>query len=400
MLRKEELPIYEQGLKEVLSRNVQKNRLRFTDDVNQAIQQSDVIFIAVGTPSDGDGNIDKTALFSVLDMIAHNMNSHKIIVMKSTVTVGTGSEVMKYLQQKSIKNFAYVSNPEFLREGTAMNDFLHPDRIVIGTDDETAREVMKEIYRPLYLIDVPFVLTTIEPAELVKYATNAFLASKISFINEMAEICDHFGADVHQIAKTMGLDGRISSKFLHPGPGFGGSCFPKDVLALKNHVQNLGLQVPILDAVLKRNQRQIDWIFEKTVRMCDDNLSGKIVAILGLAFKQNTDDTRESPALKLINQLQSFNVKIHAYDPIVKQKIIGVGRHKNAIEAVKNADLAVLMTEWNEFRNLNLTEMKSVMNQPKILDARNLLQPHMVKNAGFEYESAGRNVVFKNEEMQ
>lgn len=399
ILNQGKIPIYEPGLEEILKRNVDAGRLSFSSDVDEAIKQCNIIFLAVGTPSCEDGKIDKTALFSALDTISENLNSHKIIVTKSTVTVGTGAEIQKYLSAKGIdkSQFSYVSNPEFLREGSAVNDFLRPDRVVIGTDNENARTVMTEVYRPLYLIDVPFVKTTVETAELVKYATNSFLATKISFINEMAEICDNFGADVHTIAKTMGLDGRISNKFLHPGPGFGGSCFPKDVSALKNHAKNSGLQTPILDAVLERNERQIDWIIEKAVKMFDGDIHGKTIAVLGLAFKQNTDDTRESPALKFIQKLQQYNVKIRAYDPIVNQKIANVEICGNALDATKNADLVALMTEWNEFRNLNLAELKSIMKQPKILDARNLLQPKMAKNAGFEYEAVGRNVVFKNE---
>jgi len=402
VLNRGKIPIYEPGLEELVKRNVKAGRLSFSADVRESIRQCNIIFLAVGTPSGEDGKIDKTALFTALDTIAKNLNSHKIIVTKSTVTVGTGTEIIKYLQEKGAEKsqFSYVSNPEFLREGSAVNDFLRPDRVVIGTESDEARRVMTEIYRPLYLIETPFVLTTIETAELVKYATNSFLATKISFINEMAEICDFFGADVHQIAKTMGLDGRISNKFLHPGPGFGGSCFPKDVAALKNHAKRSGLETPILDAILKRNERQIEWIFEKLVRMFNGDISGKTIAILGLAFKQNTDDTRESPALKFIKKMQLYDVKIRAYDPIVNKKITYVKQCESALSAVEDADVMALMTEWNEFRNLNLAEMKSAMNQPKILDARNLLSPKMAKKAGFEYESVGRNVRFLNEDEQ
>jgi len=395
ILNDDRLPIWEPGLHELVRKNVKADRLNFSTDVAVGVQDAEIIFIAVGTPSSENGDADLSAVFAVAEMIGKNLNSHKFIVTKSTVPVGTGAKIREIVEKNAPtgSSFEVISNPEFLREGSAVYDFMHPDRVVVGTETEQGRKIMQEIYRSLYLIQTPFVFTNIPTAELIKYASNAFLATKITFINEIANICDGVGADVHMVAKTMGQDGRISPKFLHPGPGFGGSCFPKDVRALAAIGKNIGYDTELLDAVLGVNKNQRYRMVDKLKKLLPD-LNGKTVALLGLAFKQRTDDVRESPALGIIERLKAEGAKIQAFDPAameeMKKEHPDLDYREGIYECIEGADALMVATEWNEFRDLDFAKVKELMNQPKIVDCRNLYDPATVRQAGFQYSSVGR----------
>jgi UDPglucose 6-dehydrogenase len=389
------MPIYEPGLEQLVTKNMQSGRLRFTIDIKQAVEQALVIFLAVGTPPQSDGSPDMSFVEAAARSVAEHMNGYKVIVTKSTVPIGTGEHIRKLISagQKSKVNFGVVSNPEFLREGAAINDFMRPDRVVIGSRDEEAVAIMRDLYRPLYLIEAPFVVTSIEAAELTKYAANAFLATKISFINEVANLCDSIGCDVHDVAKAIGMDRRIGSKFLHPGPGFGGSCFPKDTQALASVARQFGRDSLIVDAVIEVNRRQRQSMLPKIEKLVG-GLQGKTIAVLGLAFKPETNDIREAPALEIIKDLMKAGAKVRAYDPVAMietaQVLPEVNYADDEYSAVTGADALVLVTEWNQFRALDMKRIRDLMKTAKVADLRNIYEPDDMRELGFEYVGIGR----------
>jgi len=454
------VPIYEPNLAPLIEKNITAGRLTFTTNLEKAVKESKVIFIAVGTPSNDDGSANLTQIEEVARQIAAYMNEYKVIVNKSTVPIGTATKIKEIIDkyqseyvipvsssvipakagihpsspsplrgeytqnflplrggrakvgvkhpsviarseatrqsQPTSKPFDFdiVSNPEFLREGSAVYDFTHPDKIVIGTESDRALKIMQEIYRPLYLIDTPFVITNPETAELIKYACNAFLATKITFINEIANLCDKVGADVHQIAKAMGLDGRISPKFLHPGPGYGGSCFPKDTEALYRFATTCGYDFKLLKGVISANKRQRELMVEKIKHHLGSDLKGKTIAILGLAFKQNTDDIRQSPSIDIIQLLLKEGAQIRCFDPLAMEnsrKVLPTLTYcQDEYETAEHCDALVIATEWNQFRNLDLLKIKKLLKFPILLDLRNLYDPDKVKVLRFIYEGVGR----------
>jgi len=389
------MPIYEPGLEQLVSKNSAAGRLRFTTDVKQAIEQSLVIFLAVGTPPKDDGSPDLSFVEAAAKSIAQYMNGYKVIVTKSTVPIGTGEWLRELIRsgQKSRVNFGIVSNPEFLREGAAINDFMRPDRVVIGSRDEEAVAIMRDLYRPLYLIEAPFVITSLEAAELTKYAANAFLATKISFINEIANLCEKIGCDVHDVARGMGMDRRIGGKFLHPGPGYGGSCFPKDTRALASVARQFESDSLIVDSVIEVNRRQQQSMVPKIGRLVGE-LSGKRIAVLGLAFKPETDDMREAPSVEIIAGLTQEGAHVCAYDPVAideaKKVLPDIEYAEDEYSAVKDADALIFVTEWNQFRMLDMTRIRDLMKSPKIADLRNICDPADMRELGFTYVGVGR----------
>ncbi|MDP2798702.1 MAG: UDP-glucose/GDP-mannose dehydrogenase family protein [Deltaproteobacteria bacterium] len=399
-LKKGEIPFYEPGLEELVAKNVKNGRLSFTTDMKTSVRQSLVIFIAVGTPDDGQGQPDLSQVEAVARELAEAIDDYKVIVIKSTVPVGTNRWIKEVISaaggKKGIK-VDVVSNPEFLREGAAIEDFMRPNRVVLGSDSAEALAVVKDIYRPLYLIETPFVITGLETAELIKYASNAFLATKISFINEVANLCEKVGADVHHVAKAMGLDGRIGPKFLHPGPGYGGSCFPKDTLALAHLGRKLGSPLSIVEAVIEVNQRQRARMVNK-IETALGSLKGKTVGVLGLTFKPNTSDVRESPAIDIVRILLEKGAKVRAYDPagMDEFKKAVTGRNlsfcQDAYQAAKGADALVFLTEWNELRNLDLKKLRKIIAQPLILDLRNIYDSGKMRELGYTYIGVGRGM--------
>ena len=395
ILNSEGIPIYEPNLKELLKKNIIEGRLKFSNDLKFAIEQSQVIFIAVGTPSNNDGSANLKQIEEVARQIAEYINGYKIIVNKSTVPVGTAQKVKNIISKYQNKNYSFdvISNPEFLREGSAVYDFTHPDKIVIGSESSKALDIMKEIYRPLYLLNTPFVITNLETAEMIKYTCNAFLATKITFINEVANLCEKVGADVHQIAQAMGLDGRISPKFLHPGPGYGGSCFPKDTKALYHFASEKEYDFKILGAVINANKRQREIMVEKIKRLVG-SLKDKTIGILGLSFKPNTDDIRESASLDIIKLLLKEGARIKCYDPLAienTKKILSDLTYCNdEYETAQDSDVLVIATEWNQFRNLDLLKIKKILKNPILIDLKNLYEPTKMKELGFIYEGVGR----------
>lgn len=392
-LQRGEIPIYEPGLEAVVSRNERAGRLRFTTDLKSAIEESLAIFIAVGTPPKADGSPDLTFVRQVAEAIALHMNGYKVVVTKSTVPTGTGKMIEQILREKNGHEFSVASNPEFLREGSAVADFLRPDRVVIGASDARAVEVLKEIYSPLYLIETPFLITDVASAELIKYASNGFLAVKISFINEVARLCELMGADVHDVAKGMGLDRRIGAKFLHPGPGFGGSCFPKDTAAVLDIARQLGYEFRIIDATIQANAETKARMIDK-IAAAAGPLPGKTAAVLGLSFKPETDDIRESPALAVVADLERSGATVRAFDPAAmagaKALFPRVHYARDAYDCAEGADLLVLATEWNEFRALDLPRLGARMKQRIMVDLRNVYEPREMRAAGWRYESIGR----------
>ncbi|HDR04933.1 MAG TPA: UDP-glucose/GDP-mannose dehydrogenase family protein [Candidatus Marinimicrobia bacterium] len=398
MLLNGKIPIYEPGLKEVLDRNVQAGRLSFSTEVDKAIQAADVVFSAVGTPPGKGGEADLDAVWKVGETFAKNLNSYKIFVNKSTVPVGTGKKVYQLISEKknNTVGFDVVSNPEFLREGSAVGDFLRPDRVVIGSSSAKAAEIMKDVYRPLYLRETPVVETNIETAELIKYASNAFLAVKITFINEIANLCDIVGGDVHIVAKAMGLDGRISPKFLHPGPGYGGSCFPKDTLALTQIFREHGISTKLVEAAVEVNENQKRLVVGKTKQLLPD-LKDKTIAILGLSFKPNTDDTRESPAKTIIPILEDAGAHVQVFDPVAmedfRRDFPKLDYRISPYHAAENAHAIVLLTEWNEFRDMNLEKLKNTMIEPNFIDTRNVYNKRIMNSHGFRYVGMGRSLI-------
>ncbi|HKS22294.1 MAG TPA: UDP-glucose/GDP-mannose dehydrogenase family protein [Thermoanaerobaculia bacterium] len=394
-LNKGEIPIYEPGLDTIVSRNVAEGRLRFTTDLPEAIRSSRAIFIAVGTPPKPDGSADLRYVEDVARAIARYMNGPKLVITKSTVPIGTGRMIERILKDAGNGHHgSVVSNPEFLREGSAIEDFMRPDRIVIGASDPESIELMKEIYAPLHSLEIPFVTTNVESSELIKYAANGFLATKISFINEVAVLCELVGGDVQDVARGIGLDGRIGSKFLQAGPGFGGSCFPKDTSALADIAKRHDYDFQLIEAVLRVNQGIKERMVVKVADALDGELRGKTIAILGLAFKPETDDMRDSPTITLIQGLQRQGALIRAYDPQAmenaKTMFENVRFCRDAYETAEGADALVIATEWNEFRALNLDRVKKLLRRPVIVDLRNVYDPQRMKSEGFQYHSVGR----------
>jgi UDPglucose 6-dehydrogenase len=388
------MPIYEPGLDTLVAKNAAAGRLTFTTDTGPAVKGVDAVFIAVGTPSRrGDGHADLSYVYAAAAEIAREINRYTVIVTKSTVPVGTGREVARIIREtRPDAEFDVASNPEFLREGSAIGDFRRPDRVVVGCDTEKAREVMREVYRPLYLGETPILFTSRETSELIKYAANAFLATKITFINEIANLCEKVGADVQDVARGMGLDGRIGSKFLHTGPGFGGSCFPKDTLALVQTAREFGAPNRIVEAVIAVNdERKV--MMARKVEAAFGGVKGKTIAVLGLTFKPNTDDMRDAPSLVIVPQLQAAGANIRAYDPeggTEARKHLKIEMCKDAYDAIAGADGVVILTEWNEFRALDLAKLKAGLKTPLMVDLRNIYRTSHMVQAGFRYVSLGR----------
>lgn len=395
-LKRGEIPIYEPGLDDLVARNVAAGRLSFTLDLKEAMTGADAVFIAVGTPTRrGDGHADLSYVYAAAEEIAAHLDHYAVVVNKSTVPVGTGREVEAIIRRANPNaDFDVASNPEFLREGSAIGDFMRPDRVVIGASSERAADVMRRLYRPLYLIETPIVLTSLETAELTKYAANTFLATKITFINEIADLCEKVGANVHDVARGIGLDGRIGKKFLHPGPGYGGSCFPKDTLALVRTAQQAGSPLRIVETVVEINDARKKRMAERIVAACDGSLAGKTVGVLGVTFKPNTDDMRDAPSLDIIPALQAAGATVRAFDPAgmheAERLLPGVEWAKDAYGALEGADCVAILTEWNEFRALDLKRVKTLLKRPVMVDLRNIYNPDDMAAAGFAYSSIGR----------
>ena len=398
-LKNGEMPIFEPGLDTLVAANVRAGRLSFSTDLKSAVADADAVFIAVGTPSRrGDGHADLTYVFAAAEEVAAALTGYTVVVDKSTVPVGTAREVERHIRAaRPDADVDVVSNPEFLREGSAINDFMRPDRVVIGADTERAQEVMRRLYRPLYLIETPILFTGRETAELIKYAANAFLATKITYINEIADLCEKVGADVHDVARGIGLDGRIGRKFLHPGPGFGGSCFPKDTKALVRIARDAGSPVGIVESVIAANDARKKKMAERILAALKGGPKGRTVGILGLTFKPNTDDMREAASLEIIPALQEAGVAVRAFDPEgmeeAKKLLPGVRWCENAYEAMEGADLLAILTEWNEFRALDPGRMKELLRQPVVVDLRNIYDPLAMRAAGFDYRCVGRGAI-------
>ena len=395
-LSRGEIPIYEPGLTELVRTNVGDHRLAFSTELSDPVAAADAVFIAVGTPSRrGDGHADLSYVYAAAREIAASLRGFTAVVTKSTVPVGTGDEVETIIrEQRPDADVCVVSNPEFLREGAAIRDFMHPDRIVVGIEDPRGREILAEIYRPLYLNAAPILYTDRRTAELIKYASNAFLATKITFINEVADLCEKVGAEIQEVARGMGLDNRIGSKFLHAGPGYGGSCFPKDALALIKTGQDHEAPLRILETVVAVNDQRKRAMARKVATALGGNLRGKTVAVLGLTFKPNTDDLREAPALAVITALQDMGAKVRAYDPAgmpqAKNVLSGVTYADNAYACAENAEALVIITEWEQFRALDLGRLKATMAQPVVVDLRNVYPPEELRKHGFRYQGIGR----------
>jgi UDPglucose 6-dehydrogenase len=398
-LRAGDIPIYEPGLGQIVDSNVRAGRLSFTTDLGVAVAGADAVFIAVGTPSRrGDGHADLSYVFGAAEEIARALTGYAVVVTKSTVPVGTGRQVAEILRKtRPDLAFDVVSNPEFLREGSAIQDFMRPDRVVIGAETDHARDVMRELYRPLYLIETPLLFTTVETAELTKYAANSFLATKISFINEIADLCEAVGADVQDVAKGIGLDGRIGRKFLHAGPGYGGSCFPKDCLALARTAQEAGAPITIVETTVKVNEARKERMAARVIRACGGTVQGKTIAVLGLTFKPNTDDMRDSPSLAIVPALRKAGATVRAFDPEgmdeARKLLDGIAFCNGAYDAMDGADALVILTEWNEFRALDLKRVKALLRSPTVIDLRNIYKPADMAEAGFYYFSIGRRSV-------
>jgi UDPglucose 6-dehydrogenase len=390
------MPIYEPGLESLVIKNKEAGRLTFSNNIDKEIQKADIIFIAVGTPTRrGDGHADLTYVYEAAEKIAKNLNGYTVIVTKSTVPVGTGIEVKKIIEKINPNaNFDIASNPEFLREGNAIEDFMRPDRVVVGIENNKAKEIISSIYKPLFLIETPILFTDLKTAELIKYSANAFLAVKISFINQMADLCEKVGADVHDVARGMGLDKRIGSKFLHPGPGYGGSCFPKDTLALIQTAKLYDTDISIVETVVQYNQKRKSDMASKIIKIFNGKTENKKISILGLAFKPGTDDMRDSPALDIIPKLQEVGFKISAFDPIAmkeaKSLLNNIVFSENIEDCLKDADALVILTEWNEFRGLTATKLKQLMNGNILIDLRNALNPENFNESEFTLIQIGR----------
>ncbi len=399
-LRQGEIPIYEPGLDSLVARNSAAGRLTFSDDLPSAVAEADAVFLAVGTPTRrGDGQADLSYVEAAVREIAKALKRYSVIVTKSTVPVGSGRRIARLLAEQRPDlapgtDYDVASNPEFLREGSAIEDFMRPDRVVIGCESERAAEVLRSLYRPLFLNETPILFADLETAELIKYAANAFLATKITFINEMANICEQLGGNVQQVARGIGLDGRIGGKFLHAGPGYGGSCFPKDTLALVTTARQAGTPTQIVEAVVAVNEQRKHAMADKIIEHCGGSVAGKTVAVLGLTFKPNTDDMREAPSLVIVPRLQEAGAKIRVHDPVgmdeAKKLMQGLEWLEDPYDAVAGADCLVIVTEWNQFRNLDLDRVKSLMRAPAMVDLRNIYRPEDMAARGFHYTSVGR----------
>jgi len=391
-----EIPIFEPGLDDLVANNVRAERLSFTTDLKKAVRAADAVFIAVGTPSRrGDGHADLSYVYAAAEEIAEAMDGYTVVVTKSTVPVGTGREVEEIIaKSRPDAEFDVVSNPEFLREGSAINDFMRPDRVVIGTHSERAQEVMRQVYRPLYLIETPILFTSRQTSELIKYAANTFLATKITFINEIADLCEKVDANVHDVARGIGLDGRIGRKFLHAGPGYGGSCFPKDTLALVRTAQTEGSPLRIVEQVVEINDARKKQMAQRVIDACGGSLDGKTVSVLGVTFKPNTDDMRDAPSLDILPALIAAGATVRAYDPEgmkeAREMIDGVIWCDTAYETMGGVDAVAILTEWNEFRALDLERVKALAKEPVMVDLRNIYKPDDMAGQGFHYHSIGR----------
>jgi UDPglucose 6-dehydrogenase len=395
-LQKGEIPIFEPGLEDLVKDNVEQGRLSFTTDPSAAIRDADAVFIAVGTPSRrGDGHADLTYVYNAAEEIASLMNGYTVVVTKSTVPVGTGDEVEAIIKKKRPDaEFAVVSNPEFLREGAAISDFKRPDRVVVGADDERAREVMRDLYRPLFLNETPIIFTERRTSELIKYAANGFLAMKITFINEIADLCEAVGANVQEVARGIGLDNRIGKKFLNAGPGYGGSCFPKDTLALMKTARDHKAPIELIETTVRVNTARKQKMAQKIIDALGGNVSGKTIAVLGLTFKPNTDDMRDAPALDIVPALQDEGAQVRAFDPEgmeeAKHMLKDVAFASGPYDCVQDADAVVFITEWDQFRALDLDRMKKALKTPVVIDLRNIYRPTEMAAKGFRYVSVGR----------
>ena len=395
-LRRGEIPIYEPGLEDLVAKGIKSGRLSFTTNLVEAVADADAVFIAVGTPSRrGDGHADLRYVEAAAVQVANSMTGYTVVVTKSTVPVGTGRRVAEIIRATNPgAEFDVASNPEFLREGSAINDFMRPDRVVIGAETDRAQKVMQALYRPLYLMETPVVMTTLETAELTKYAANAFLATKITFINEIADLCEKVGANVQDVARGMGLDGRIGKKFLHAGPGYGGSCFPKDTIALVRTAQEYGSPARLVETVVQVNDTRKGAMAKRVMLACGGSVRGKTVGVLGVAFKPNTDDMRDAPSLAIIPALQDAGATIRAYDPAAMHEaasmLPGVHWCEDAYDAAAGSDAVVLITEWNEFRALDFERLASTVKAKVLVDLRNVYRPDEVRAAGFAYSSIGR----------
>jgi UDPglucose 6-dehydrogenase len=396
-LRQGRMPIYEPGLEQLVNENVKAGRLSFTGDLQAGVQGAEAIFIAVGTPTRrGDGHADLTYVYAAAEQVAKALTHYAVIVTKSTVPVGTGRAIQEIVRTaRPDLEFDVASNPEFLREGNAIGDFMRPDRVVIGTESERAREVLRRLYRPLYLIEAPIVFTAIETAELTKYAANAFLAMKVTFINEIADLCEKVGADVHDVARGIGLDGRIGRKFLHPGPGYGGSCFPKDTLALVRTAQDYGAPSRLVEATVAVNDARKSSMAMRVIAACGGSVRGKTIGVLGLTFKPETDDMRDSPSLSIVSRLAGDGAIIRAFDPEGMDQARpllpdAVQYCKDAMDAATGADALVVITEWNEFRAIPPAKLGEAMRGKVVVDLRNVYDPAAMRQAGLDYHSIGR----------
>ena len=395
-IKKGVMPIYEPGLDDLVENNIKAGRLGFTTDLASAVKDAKAVFIAVGTPTRrGGGHADLSYVYAAAEEIADAMDGYTVVVTKSTVPVGTGDEVERIIRKRRPDaDFDVVSNPEFLREGSAISDFTHPDRVVIGTESARAKEVMRELYRPLSLIEAPIVFTSRVSSELIKYAANTFLATKITFINEIADLCEKVDADVHDVARGIGLDGRIGKKFLHAGPGYGGSCFPKDTMALVHTARDVGAPLSIVEAVVEVNAKRKASMVDRVTKACGGSLKGKTIAVLGLTFKPNTDDMRDSPSLDIVPAIIAAGATVRAFDPEgmdeAKSMIEGVEWCDETYCTMENADALVIITEWNAFRGLDLERVKKTMNAPVMVDLRNIYEPTEMYEAGFDYYCIGR----------
>ncbi len=400
-LKAGECPIYEPGLENLVANNVAANRLSFTTNLPSAVKGADAVFIAVGTPSRrGGGHADLSYVYGAAKEVAEAINGYKVIVTKSTVPVGTGREVKRIVAEtRPDADFDVASNPEFLREGAAISDFMRPDRVVIGTETKRAAEVLSELYRPLYLLETPIVQTTLETAELTKYAANTFLATKITFINEFADLCEKVGANVQDVARGIGLDGRIGNKFLHAGPGYGGSCFPKDTLALVQTAKDAGAPIRIVETVVDINEKRKTQMAEKVIAACGGSVADKTIAVLGLTFKPDTDDMRDSPSLIIVPELQKAGATIQAYDPQGMKEAAhlfdDVVFCEGPYETMQGADVLVIVTEWNAFRALDFARVKSLLKTPTLVDLRNIYNLDEMKRAGISYFSVGREALME-----
>ncbi|MBI1954343.1 MAG: UDP-glucose/GDP-mannose dehydrogenase family protein [Proteobacteria bacterium] len=406
-LQKGQIPIYEPGLESLVAQTTRLGHLTFSTNLKEAVSQADIVFIAVGTPARrGDGYADLSYVYQAAEEIAQSLTKYTVVVTKSTIPVGTCRKVEKIIQKtrpdlKAGKHFDVAANPEFLREGSAINDFMRPDRVVIGVESLSAQDLLKQLYRPLYLIETPIVFTNLETAELIKYAANGFLAMKIAFINEIADLCEKTGADVQDVAKAIGLDKRIGRKFLHAGPGYGGSCFPKDTLALTKTAQDLDTPLSIIETVVASNKKRKEKMAQKIIEALEGTVSGKTIAILGVTFKPNTDDMREAPSLTIIPLLQEKGALIHAYDPVgieeAKKYLNDVKWCSSSYACMEGAHGVVILTEWNEFRGLDLKKMFKLVKNPLLIDLRNIYKSDEVLKEGFNYIGVGRNISYPND---